>query len=229
MTELHLKYSPQRGHGTLSLTPFQLPLSTHDGVTFQLRHLILNTMGVLSVARTQAKFMSFLFTIPIIFSFTIGPTKERKTSAKGDGAHVTEKTKPSQSKPSGESLGLKTPTVIVHHGSSHECTEQNTGLIVACPSDLTAAAIAGIVIGSIIASLILAFVFWKLFSFYRKRRERKRAARANPSTYQQLEGHVHPEGMQDSGYAASISDSGTLVGHDEKMSVSDSVKGYSNV
>ncbi|GAW05561.1 PF00324 AA_permease [Lentinula edodes] len=94
--------------------------------------------------------------------------------------------------------GLKTPTVIVHHGS-HECIEQNTGHIVACPSDLTTAAIAGIVIGSIIASLILAFVLWKLFSFYRKRRERKRAARANPSTYQQLEGHVHPEGMQDSG------------------------------
>ncbi|KAJ3880048.1 hypothetical protein F5051DRAFT_177421 [Lentinula edodes] len=152
-------------------------------------------MGVLSVARILTRFMSFLITIPTIFSVTIGPTE---VVAKGGGAHVTDKTKPSQSESSGESLGLKTPTVIVHHGS-HECIEQNTGQIVACPSDLTAAAIAGIVIGSIIASLILAFVLWKLFSFYRKRRERKRAARANPSTYQQLEGHVHPESMQDTG------------------------------
>ncbi|KAJ4493881.1 hypothetical protein C8J55DRAFT_500069 [Lentinula edodes] len=169
--------------------------------------------------------MSFLFAIPTILSVTVGPTE---VVAKGGGAHVTGKTKPSQSEPSGESLGLKTPTVIVHHGS-HECIEQNTGQIVACPPDLTAAAIAGIVIGSIIASLILAFVLWKLFSFYQKRRERKRAARANPSTYQQLEGHVHPESMQDTGYASSVSDSGTLIGNDEKMSVSDSVKGYMNV
>ncbi|KAJ3850273.1 hypothetical protein EV368DRAFT_84705 [Lentinula lateritia] len=184
-------------------------------------------MGVLSVARTQAKakFLSFLSTIPTILSVTIGPTE---VVAKGGGAHVTEKTKPSQFEPSGESLGLKTPTVIVHHGS-HECVEQNTGQIVACPPDLTAAAIAGIVIGSIIASLILAFVLWKLSSLYRKRREQKRAARANLPTYQELEGHVHPEGMQDTGYASSISDSGTLVGHDEKMSIPDSVKGYMNV
>lgn len=61
--------------------------------------------------------MSFLITIPAILSVTIGPIE---VVAKGGGAHVTEK-----SEPSGESLGLKTPTVIVHHGS-HECIEQNT-------------------------------------------------------------------------------------------------------
>ncbi|KAJ4000655.1 hypothetical protein F5050DRAFT_409288 [Lentinula boryana] len=178
-------------------------------------------------ASTPSFFPSDL--LAILFLSGIGPTE---VSAKGGRAHAGTDGESGSSSTGSSSSGSNTlgssshPSIV--HTSNNQCIVQNTGLIVTCP--LTNAAIAGIIIGSVIASLLLAFLLWWAFTHHSVRHQRKRSTRQvqplnTQNRFQLLEGHVYPESAQDVEKitcAHSLSDSST-VEHGVKFSMPEPV------
>ncbi|KAJ3733789.1 hypothetical protein DFJ43DRAFT_1066744 [Lentinula guzmanii] len=189
-------------------------------------------LAQLTIKTYKASTPSFLPSdlLAILFLSRIGPTE---VSAKGGGAHAGTDGKSGSSSSGSSSSGSNTlgssshPSIV--HTSNNQCIVQNTGLIVTCP--LANAAIAGIIVGSVIASLLLAFLLWWAFTNYSDRRQRRRSTRqAQPtitqSGFQLLEGHVYPESAQDSEKitcAHSLLDSGTAK-HNVKLSMPEPVQ-----
>ncbi|KAJ3843536.1 hypothetical protein F5878DRAFT_604425 [Lentinula raphanica] len=172
-----------------------------------------------NIATHQACTPFFAHTVVLLLC-GIAPTvvaQSGGTHARSDGG--------SGSTSSSRSLGVSSS--LHRRPTNTQCVDADTGEYVTCPPKPIT--IAGIVIVSLVVAALLGYILWRTYRYYKNRREQKRSILPTASSYQPLDGHVHPEGSaaQDAGkntYPPSISDSTTVVGHDDNVYMPEPLK-----